>query len=172
MDRYVLKQSKKKTFIFFTDPPCPFTKSMGSKAFSRGFGPCYPVHKSLGVGLLHCEVWECEVEFKVDIIGIRLFCPVNCDSGTFIMGERWMNMHLSWKKDGRSWPSVVHVCFSSEESEELFELPRQAVPREEDMNVLMPYLFFRDARARGQKEVMEDTDFHGKNDLIFGNMYQ
>ena len=67
---------------------------------------------------------------------------------------------------------MVRVCFRPEESEGLFELPRQAVAREEEVNVLMPYLFFRDARARGQKEVMEDTDFHGKNDLIFGNMYQ
>ena len=60
----------------------------------------------------------------------------------------------------------------SERGERLFELPRHAAVRDEDLNVMMPYLFFRDARARGQKEVMEDTDFHGKDDLVFGNMYQ
>ena len=60
----------------------------------------------------------------------------------------------------------------SEQGERLLELPQHAAVREEDLNVLMPYLFFRDVRARGQKEVMENTDFHGKDDLVFGNMYQ
>ena len=58
----------------------------------------------------------------------------------------------------------------------MVELPHHAAVPEDTLNVLMPYLFFRDARGAarggGQKEVMEDTDFHGKDDAIFGNMYQ
>ncbi|XP_043220523.1 uncharacterized protein LOC122380938 [Amphibalanus amphitrite] len=69
-------------------------------------------------------------------------------------------------------PSPPLPLAISEQGERLMELPRHAAVREGDLNVLMPYLFFRDVRNRGQKEVMEDTDFHGKNDLVFGNMYQ
>ncbi|XP_037080324.1 uncharacterized protein LOC119101148 [Pollicipes pollicipes] len=106
--------------------------------------------------------------------GKRFDCQVFCKSTGFsgMIGGCRCSFTLFTSKRSQRARVAPGLDASMPEVDNMAGFASRLGVREPERDAIIPYLFFPNVRDRGQKEVMEDTDFQGKNDLVFGNMYQ